>query len=58
MFLESIEEHGDEFDARTGAEAVARAPAHVVDLAAKVVKVRRTRRRRVRDQDQAPVEAP
>jgi DNA-directed RNA polymerase subunit beta' len=39
MYLESIEEHGDEFDARMGAEAVHEL-LKSMDLAAEVVKVR------------------
>ena len=39
MYLESIEEHGDEFDARMGAEAVHEL-VKSMDLAAEVVKVR------------------
>jgi DNA-directed RNA polymerase subunit beta' len=39
MYLEAIEEHGDEFDARMGAEAVYELM-RTIDLAAEVVKVR------------------
>jgi DNA-directed RNA polymerase subunit beta' len=39
MYLESIEEHGDEFDARMGAEAVYEL-LKTIDLAAEMVKVR------------------
>src|SRR4030081_581986 len=39
MYLEAIEEHGDEFDARMGAEAVHEL-LHTIDLAAEIVKVR------------------
>jgi DNA-directed RNA polymerase subunit beta' len=39
MYLESIEEHGDEFDARMGAEAVYEL-LRTIDLAAEVVKIR------------------
>src|ERR1700674_1679054 len=39
MYLEAIEEHGDEFDARMGAEAVYEL-LRTIDLAAEVVKVR------------------
>jgi DNA-directed RNA polymerase subunit beta' len=39
MYLESIEEHGDEFDARMGAEAVHEL-LHTIDLAAEMTKVR------------------
>jgi DNA-directed RNA polymerase subunit beta' len=39
MYLEAIEEHGDEFDARMGAEAVFQL-LHTMDLKAEVVKVR------------------
>jgi DNA-directed RNA polymerase subunit beta' len=39
MYLESIEEHGDEFDARMGAEAVYEL-LRTIDLAAEVTKVR------------------
>ncbi|HLQ07579.1 MAG TPA: DNA-directed RNA polymerase subunit beta' [Steroidobacteraceae bacterium] len=39
MYLEAIEEHGDEFDARMGAEAVHEL-LHTIDLAAETVKVR------------------
>ena len=39
MYLEAIEEHGDEFDARMGAEAVHEL-LHTLDLAAEIVKVR------------------
>ena len=39
MYLEAIEEHGDEFDARMGAEAVHEL-LHTLDLAAEMVKVR------------------
>jgi len=39
MYLEAIEEHGDEFDARMGAEAVYEL-LHSIDLQAELVKVR------------------
>src|SRR5437588_182242 len=39
MYLEAIEEHGDEFDARMGAEAVYEL-LRTIDLAAEIVKVR------------------
>jgi len=39
MYLEAIEEHGDEFDARMGAEAVYEL-LRTIDLAAEVVKIR------------------
>jgi DNA-directed RNA polymerase subunit beta' len=39
MYLEAIEEHGDEFDARMGAEAVFEL-LHTMDLKAEVIKVR------------------
>jgi DNA-directed RNA polymerase subunit beta' len=39
MYLEAIEEHGDEFDARMGAEAVFEL-LHTMDLKAEVMKVR------------------
>jgi DNA-directed RNA polymerase subunit beta' len=39
MYLEAIEEHGDEFDARMGAEAVFEL-LHTLDLKAEMVKVR------------------
>jgi DNA-directed RNA polymerase subunit beta' len=39
MYLEAIEEHGDEFDARMGAEAVFEL-LHSMDLKAEVIKVR------------------
>jgi DNA-directed RNA polymerase subunit beta' len=39
MYLEAIEEHGDEFDARMGAEAVYELM-RTIDLAAEIVKVR------------------
>src|SRR3979490_3350450 len=39
VYLEAIEEHGDEFDARMGAEAVHEL-LHTIDLAAEIVKVR------------------
>jgi DNA-directed RNA polymerase subunit beta' len=39
MYLEAIEEHGDEFDARMGAEAV-RELLRTIDLKAEIVKVR------------------
>src|SRR6266478_1857498 len=39
MYLEAIEEHGDEFDARMGAEAVFEL-LRTIDLAAEIVKVR------------------
>src|SRR3979490_1291457 len=39
MYLEAIEEHGDEFDARMGAEAVHEL-LHTIDLAGEIVKVR------------------
>ena len=39
MYLEAIEQHGDEFDARMGAEAVHEL-LHTLDLAAEIVKVR------------------
>src|ERR1700754_3866159 len=39
MYLEAIEEHGDEFDARMGAEAVFHL-LQTIDLAAEVIKVR------------------
>src|SRR5256714_10763525 len=39
MYLEAIEEHGDEFDARMGAEAVYEL-LRTIDLAAEMLKVR------------------
>jgi len=39
MYLEAIEEHGDEFDARMGAEAVYELM-HTIDLNAEIIKVR------------------
>jgi DNA-directed RNA polymerase subunit beta' len=45
MFLEAIEEHGDEFDARMGAEAVHEL-LRTLDLKAEVVKVREDMARR------------
>jgi DNA-directed RNA polymerase subunit beta' len=39
MYLEAIEEHGDEFDARMGAEAVFELM-HTIDLNAEIIKVR------------------
>src|SRR5256714_5727256 len=39
MYLEAIEEHGDEFDARMGAEAVYEL-LRTIDLAAEIIKVR------------------
>ena len=58
MYLEAIEKHGDEFDARMGAEAVHEL-LKSLDLPAEVVKVREDiARDQLRDQDQAPVEAP
>ena len=55
MYLEAIEKHGDEFDARMGAEAVHEL-LKSLDLAAEAVKVREEiARHELRDQDQAPV---
>ena len=57
MYLEAIEKHGDEFDARMGAEAVHEL-LKSLDLQAEVPRCARRSRHELRDQDQAPVEAP
>ena len=59
MYLEAIEEHGDEFDARMGAEAVHELLKTHRPARPKCVQgPRGDRRHELRDQDQAPVEAP
>ena len=58
MYLEAIEEHGDEFDARMGAEAVYELHAHHRPAAGDRQGARGDGRHLVRDQAQAPVQAP
>ena len=59
MYLEAIEEHGDEFDARMGAEAVHELLQHASTCTPEIVKVREEMARHLlRDQAQAPVQAP
>ncbi len=58
MYLDAIEKHGDEFDARMGAEAVHQM-LKSLDLPAEVIKVREDIvGDQLRDQDQAPHQAP
>ena len=58
QYLEAIEEHGDEFDARMGAEAV-HEMLRTIDLEGEVgAGPRGDRGHQLRDQDQAPLQAP
>ena len=59
QYLEAIEEHGDEFDARMGAEAVFELLQHDRPAGARWCKVREEiAATELRDQAQAPVQAP
>ena len=58
MYLDALEQYGDEFDARMGAEAV-REMLMTIDLQREVLQVREDiDATRSETQDQAPVEAP